>query len=133
MTVPKTDDPTIPVYTFRMWLFGIVSCLLLAFVNQFWYRRELLSILLIAAQIAVVPLGHLMARTVTDRVFFQGTCFAFTLNPGSFNIKEHVLITMLANSGTGSVYATHVLSSVKLYYKKAFGFIPTPNRNCTRG
>ncbi|KAH6838204.1 oligopeptide transporter 9 [Perilla frutescens var. hirtella] len=125
MTVPKTDDPTIPVYTFRMWFLGIVSCLFLAFVNQFfWYRREPLSISSIAAQIAVVPLGHLMARTVTDRVFFQGTRFAFTLNPGPFNIKEHVLITMLANSGAGSVYATHVLSAVKLYYKKALGFIP---------
>ncbi|PIN14460.1 Sexual differentiation process protein ISP4 [Handroanthus impetiginosus] len=125
VTVPKGDDPTIPVYTFRMWLLGITACVLLAFVNQFfWYRTEPLSIGSISAQIAVVPLGHLMARTITRRVFLKGTRFEFTLNPGPFNIKEHVLITMLANAGAGSVYAGHVLSAVKLFYKKSLGFVP---------
>lgn len=125
ITVPKTDDPTLPVYTFRMWFLGIASCVLLSFLNQFfWYRTEPLSIGSISAQIAVVPLGHLMARTVTNRVFLQGTRFEFTLNPGPFNVKEHVLITMLANAGAGSVYATHILSAVKLYYKRSLGFLP---------
>ncbi|KAK4489762.1 hypothetical protein RD792_000399 [Penstemon davidsonii] len=125
ITVPKTDDPTMPVYTFRMWFLGITACVLLAFVNQFfWYRTEPLGISSISAQIAVVPLGHLMARTITKRAFFKGTRFEFTMNPGPFNMKEHVMITMLANAGAGSVYATHILSSVKLYYKRSLGFIP---------
>ncbi|KZV27075.1 oligopeptide transporter 7-like [Dorcoceras hygrometricum] len=125
LTVPKTDDPSMPVYTFRMWFLGILACLLLSFVNQFfWYRSEPLSITSISAQIAVVPLGHLMAKTITKRVFLKGTRFEYTLNPGPFNIKEHVMITMLANAGAGSVYATHILSAVKLYYKKSLGFIP---------
>ncbi|KAI3457971.1 hypothetical protein Pfo_014634 [Paulownia fortunei] len=125
VTVPKTDDPTLPVYTFRMWFLGITACLLLSFVNQFfWYRTEPLVIGPISAQIAVVPLGHLMARTMTKRAFLKGTRFEFTLNPGPFNVKEHVLITMLANAGAGTVYATHILSAVKLYYKKSLGFIP---------
>ncbi|KAL2542297.1 Oligopeptide transporter 6 [Abeliophyllum distichum] len=46
------------------------------------------------------------------------------MNPAPFNIKEHVLITILANSGAGSVYATHILSAVKLYYKRSLGFVP---------
>ncbi len=46
------------------------------------------------------------------------------MNPGPFNIKEHVLITIFANSGAGSVYAAHVLSAVKLYYKRALTFLP---------
>ncbi|XP_075486129.1 oligopeptide transporter 6-like [Primulina tabacum] len=125
LTVPKTDDPGMPVYTFRMWFLGIIACLLLSFVNQFfWYRTEPLNITSISAQIAVVPLGHLMAKTVTKRVFFKGTRFEYTLNPGPFNVKEHVMITMLANAGAGSVYATHILSAIKLYYKKSLGFIP---------
>ncbi|KAL3653674.1 oligopeptide transporter 6 [Castilleja foliolosa] len=125
LTVPKTDDPTLQVYTFRMWLLGITTCVLLSFVNQFfWYRTEPLNVGSISAQIAVVPLGHLMARLVTKRVFWKGTRFEFTLNPGPFNVKEHVMITMLANAGAGSVYATHILSAVKLYYKKSLGFIP---------
>ncbi|KAI3783841.1 hypothetical protein L1987_42929 [Smallanthus sonchifolius] len=125
LTVPKTDDPTVPVLTFRMWVLGIATCVILSFVNQFyWYRTEPLSISSIAAQVATVPIGHLMARTVTNRVFFQGRWCEFTLNPGPFNIKEHVLITIFANSGAGTVYATHILSSVKLFYKKELAFLP---------
>lgn len=125
MTVPKTDDPTMPVLTFRMWLLGITSCVLLSFVNQFfWYRTEPLTISSTAVQIAVVPIGHLMAKTITKRVFFEGTRWAFTLNPGPFNIKEHVLITIFANAGAGTVYATHILSAVKLYYKRPLDFFP---------
>ncbi|CAL5364594.1 unnamed protein product [Camellia sinensis] len=114
-----------PVLTFRMWVLGLGSCILLSFINQFfWYRKEPLSVTSISAQIAVVPLGHLMARIITDRVFFQGTRWEFTLNPGPFNVKEHVLITIFANSGAGSVYATHILSAVKLFYKKKLTFFP---------
>ena len=123
LTVPVTDDPTMPVLTFRMWTLGTLSCVILSFVNQFfWYRKEPLSISSISAQIAVVPLGHLMARTITKRIFFQGTRWEFTLNPGPFNVKEHVLITIFANSGAGSVYAMHIVTAVKIYYQKKLTF-----------
>ncbi|CAA3018884.1 oligopeptide transporter 6 [Olea europaea subsp. europaea] len=125
LTVPKTDDPTMPTFTFRVWVLGIITCSLLSFVNQFfWYRTEPLTISSICAQVAVVPIGHLMAKTITKRVFLKDTRFEFSMNPGPFNIKEHVLITILANSGAGSVYATHILSAVKLYYKKSLSFLP---------
>ncbi|XP_059454129.1 oligopeptide transporter 6 [Corylus avellana] len=125
LTVPKTDDPTMPVLTFRMWVLGLTACVTLSFVNQFfWYRRQPLSVSSISAQIAVVPIGHFMAKVLPKRPFFQGTWFEFTMNPGPFNIKEHVLITIFANSGAGSVYAAHVLSAVKLYYKRALTFLP---------
>lgn len=125
ITVPKTDDPNLPVLTFRMWVLGVAACVILSFVNQFfWYRANPLSVSSIAAQIAVVPLGHLMAKTLPTRPFFRGTRFEFTLNPGPFNIKEHVLITIFANSGAGSVYATHILTAVKLLYKRQLTFIP---------
>lgn len=125
LTVSKTDDPTMPVLTFRTWVLGIGFCVLLSFVNQFfWYRTEPMTVTGISAQIAVVPFGHLMAKIMTERVFFKGTWMEFSLNPGPFNVKEHVLITIFANVGAGSVYATHILSAVKLYYKKPLGFIP---------
>ncbi|CAK7335803.1 unnamed protein product [Dovyalis caffra] len=123
LTVPTTDDPSLPVLTFRMWVLGTLSCVLLSFLNQFfWYRTEPLSITAISAQIAVVPLGQLMAARITDRVFFKGTRWEFTLNPGPFNVKEHVLITIFANSGAGSVYAIHIVTVVKAFYKKNITF-----------
>ncbi|KAL9334578.1 hypothetical protein Peur_071759 [Populus x canadensis] len=125
LTVLKTDDPTLPVLTFRMWVLGLGSCVLLSFVNQFfWYRTQPMFISSISAQIAVVPLGHLMAKKLTTRKFFEGTSWEFTMNPGPFNIKEHVLITIFANSGAGTVYATHILTAVKLYYKRKLTFVP---------
>lgn len=125
LTVPKTDDPTLPAVTFRMWVLGVLSCVLLSFVNQFfWYRTQPLSVTSISAQIAVVPLGHFMARTLPTRVFFKDTLFEFSLNRGPFNIKEHVLITIFANAGAGTVYATHILSAVKLMYRRELGFLP---------
>ncbi|KAI8546134.1 hypothetical protein RHMOL_Rhmol07G0093100 [Rhododendron molle] len=123
LTVPTSDDPTLPVLTFRMWVLGVLSCVLLSFLNQFfWYRTEPLSITAISAQIAVVPLGQLMAAKITDRVFFKGKRWEFTLNPGPFNVKEHVLITIFANSGAGSVYAIHVVTVVKVFYKQNITF-----------
>ncbi|KAL2921758.1 Oligopeptide transporter 6 [Bienertia sinuspersici] len=125
LTVPKTDDPNMPVLTFRMWFLGLVSCILLSFVNQFmWYRQNPMIISSISAQIAVVPIGHLMANCITKRVFFEGSKWQFTLNPGPFNVKEHVLITIFANAGAGSVYATHILSAVKLFYKRKLSLLP---------
>ncbi|GMJ14979.1 oligopeptide transporter 1, ARABIDOPSIS THALIANA OLIGOPEPTIDE TRANSPORTER 6 [Hibiscus trionum] len=125
LTVPKTDDPTLPAVTFRMWVLGLGSCVVLSFVNQFfWYRKMPLTITSVSAMIAVVPLGHLMAKTLPHRVFFENTRWEFTTNPGPFNMKEHVLITIFANSGAGTVYATHILSAVKLYYKRKLTFIP---------
>ncbi|KAI3850738.1 hypothetical protein MKW98_030798 [Papaver atlanticum] len=123
LTVPVTDDPTIPALTFRMWVLGTLSCVALSFLNQFfYYRKEPLSVSSLSAQIAVVPLGHLMAKYITVRIFFKGTRYQFTLNPGPFNIKEHVLITIFANSGAGSVYAIHIVNVVKVFYKKSISF-----------
>ncbi|XP_019446888.1 PREDICTED: oligopeptide transporter 7-like [Lupinus angustifolius] len=124
LTVPVTDDPSLPVFTFRTWILGTLACVLLSFLNQFfWYRREPLSMTSISAQIAVMPLGHLMASTVTKRVFLKGTKWEFTLNPGNFNVKEHVLITIFANSGAASVYAIHFVSIVKVFYRRELSII----------
>ena len=53
LTVPTTDDPTLPVWTFRMWTLGFLSCALLSFVNQFFaYRSEPLTISQITIQVS---------------------------------------------------------------------------------
>ncbi|CAA6673653.1 unnamed protein product [Spirodela intermedia] len=64
-----------------------------------------------------------MARVLPDRVFFKGRRWGeFTLNPGPFNVKEHVLITIFANSGAGSVYAIHIVSAIRIFYRKNLTF-----------
>lgn len=123
MTVPITDDHTLTALTFRTWVLGVLSCILLSFLNQFfWYRTEPLTVSAISAQVAVVPLGRWMASNLPSRPVFRATPFEFSLNPGPFNVKEHVLITIFANAGAGSVYAIHLVTVVKIFYKKHISF-----------
>ncbi|KAL0907747.1 hypothetical protein M5K25_022181 [Dendrobium thyrsiflorum] len=123
LTVPITDDPNAAVVTARMWILGTASCFLLSFLNQFfWYRKEPLSITSISAQIAVVPLARMMAAWLPERKFFAGCKWEFSLNPGPFSVKEHVLITIFANAGAGSVYAIHVVTAVRVFYRQKISF-----------
>ena len=54
----------------------------------------------IVAQLISFPLMRAWARFV-PRVKILGV----SLNPGPFTIKEHVIITIMANVGSGSAYA----------------------------
>lgn len=124
LTVSITDDPSIPVWTFRMWFLGILICAVLSFLNQFfYYRTEPLTISALVGQIAAMPMGRFMAATLPTTVYLQGTRFAFTLNPGPFNMKEHVLITIFANAGAGTVYATGIVDIIKALYIRTISFM----------
>ncbi|KAF8019640.1 hypothetical protein BT93_G0353 [Corymbia citriodora subsp. variegata] len=120
LTVPPTDDPSLPALTFRTWVLGMASCMILAFTNQFFgFRSNQLSISSVAAQIITLPLGRLMAATLPSRpIQIPFTGWTFSLNPGPFNRKEHVLITIFANSGAAGVYAVHIFTIVKALYHR---------------
>lgn len=121
LTVPATDDPNSPVLTFRMWVLGLTCCALLAFLNQFFgYRDFPLTITSVSAQIAVLPVGRFMAATLPTRKYrFPGTNWHFSLNPGPFNMKEHVLITIFSSAGSSGVYAVNIVTIVKGFYKRS--------------
>ncbi|KAJ4964899.1 hypothetical protein NE237_016748 [Protea cynaroides] len=130
LTVPNTDDPSLPVWTFRMWFLGLLSCALLSFLNQFFsYRTEPLIITQITIQVASLPIGHFMA-SVLPHSKFRLPGFGskeFSLNPGPFNMKEHVLITIFANAGSafgsGTAYAVGIVNIIKAFYHKNISFI----------
>ncbi|CAL0326649.1 unnamed protein product [Lupinus luteus] len=120
LTVPITDDPTQPALTFRTWVLGLASCVLLAFANQFFgYRTNPLTITSVPAQIVTLPLGKLMAATLpTKPIRVPFTKWSFSLNPGPFHLKEHVLITIFATSGSSGVYAISIITIVKAFYHR---------------
>lgn len=120
LTVPPTDDPTQPALTFRTWALGLISCAVLAFVNQFFgYRQNQLSVSSVSAQILVLPVGRLMAAWLPSTpIRIPLTKWSFSLNPGPFTQKEHVLITIFASAGAGGVYAVHILTSLKAFYRR---------------
>ncbi|KAK0601663.1 hypothetical protein LWI29_026194 [Acer saccharum] len=120
LTVPITDDPSLPALTFRTWVLGLTSCCLLAFVNQFFgYRQNQLSVSSVSAQILVLPVGRLMAATLrSEPIRVPLTPWSFSMNPGPFNLKEHVLITIFANCGASGVYAVSIVTMVKAFYHR---------------
>ncbi|KAJ0078126.1 hypothetical protein Patl1_37207 [Pistacia atlantica] len=130
LTVTNTDDPTLPVWTFRMWFLGLLSCALLSFLNQFFaYRTEPLVITQITVQVATLPIGHFLAA-VLPKTQFGIPGFGskvFSLNPGPFNMKEHVLISIFANAGSafgsGSAYAVGIVTIIKAFYRRKISFL----------
>ncbi|KAI3991594.1 hypothetical protein MKX01_001061 [Papaver californicum] len=127
LVVPETDDPSLPVMTFRAWFLGITSCTLLIFLNTFFtYRTQPLTISSILMQIGVLPFGKFMASTLPTKeykVFGNG----FSLNPGPFNMKEHVIITIFANCGVsyggGDAYSIGAITIMKGFYKQSLNFL----------
>ncbi|KAJ4843126.1 oligopeptide transporter 4 [Turnera subulata] len=130
LTVTNTDDPTLPVWTFRMWFLGLLSCGLLSFLNQFFaYRTEPLVITQITIQVASLPIGRFLAAVLPKTKFRIPGCGSreFSLNPGPFNMKEHVLISIFANAGSafgsGSAYAVGIVNIIKAFYGRSISFL----------
>ncbi|GAN10110.1 oligopeptide transporter 7 [Mucor ambiguus] len=112
--VPNTDDPSLPVFTFRMWSLGMIFSCLLAFVNQFfWYRRNAMTLSPLVVQLISFPIGKLMELVIPKSKFW---------NPGPFNMKEHVLITAMANCCYSTAYAVDIITIQNLWYDQDMGW-----------
>ncbi|EGG04813.1 putative oligopeptide transporter [Melampsora larici-populina 98AG31] len=112
--VDAFDDPSTPVMTFRMWFIGFITVILGTGLNQFFIPRlPNITINTTVAQLLSFPLGMLMARFLPTKVFRVGNR-SFTLNPGPFNMKEHMLISIMANASFGGAYATDIIAVLKI-------------------
>ncbi|CAA0814028.1 Oligopeptide transporter 1 [Striga hermonthica] len=121
LTVSADDDPSLPALTFRTWVIGLSACVILAFINQFFgYRQNSLYISPVVMQILSLPIGRFMARVLPAAEikvpFMRG--WSFSLNPGPFNLKEHVLISIFAGCGSSGVYAISIVTIVRAFYHR---------------
>jgi len=120
--VPNWDDPTLPVMTFRFWTLGISFSVILSYVNQFFYfRSQPVTVGVLVAQLLAYPIGKFMERVLPERTFFF-LGHHWTLNPGPFNMKEHVLITCMANCAYLTAYAIDIIIIQEVFYHQRFGF-----------
>ncbi|KAG8831066.1 hypothetical protein FRC18_007173 [Serendipita sp. 400] len=130
--VANTDDVSMPANTFRMWLLGMLFTVLIAGLNQFFSMRyPSIQITALVAQLVALPAGKVCERIFTARYFTitlpnfsrrPGDAwthrYRFTLNPGPFNIKEHCLITVMANVVAGGAYATDIIAAQRIFYEQ---------------
>lgn len=118
-TTPSTDDPSLPSLTWRVLILGCTFCIIGAAASQIFYFRSNTPVFSgYFVILATYPLGHLMARHLPER-----TILGIDLNPGPFNLKEHVLISVIASSGGSSAYASDIVAIMKLYYHQSLSAI----------
>ncbi|KAH8101387.1 OPT oligopeptide transporter, partial [Cristinia sonorae] len=116
--VANTDDPEMPSGTLRAWLLGMLCAIIIPGLNQFFFfRYPSVTIGSLVAQLLSFPLGRLLAR-ISPCVTIRGV----PLNPGPFTIKEHVVVTIMANVGATSAYATDIVAVQGLHYGRVYNF-----------
>lgn len=91
--VPSTDDPNIPQNTIRMWFIGLAMTTLGCGMNLlFSMHSPSFAITTFVTSIIAWPIGLAWARWIPNV-----NIFGAPLNPGPFTLKEHTLITIMAN------------------------------------
>ncbi|RWV80673.1 hypothetical protein GW17_00058020, partial [Ensete ventricosum] len=125
LTVPPTDDNTLQVLTFRTWLIGIPICILgSVIIGLSSYRQQIFDLSQVCINIFVLIAGNLMAKSLPNKVVrVPYTNWSFSLNPGPFNLKEHVVTTLLANTQSGTP-GFLILSISKIFYHKDIPLLP---------
>lgn len=115
-TVPLTDDPTIPVLTFRYFVLSTLFIVPGAFIDTVnMFRTTAAAYLIFFVQIAAHWAGKWMARKLPKKQVNLGL-FLFNLNPGPWSIKETALVTITAKSGATGNLATNALALLELYF-----------------
>ncbi|CAG8446884.1 11182_t:CDS:10 [Acaulospora colombiana] len=121
--VSTKDDPKLPCITFRFWILSTFFTSLGATLSEFYYFRpngggfSMFFVLLVS-----YVLGKWMAKVLpTKKYKIKG--WEFSLNPGPFNVKEHVCIAISTGAGGGSAYATDIIAIQELFYHTSVNFI----------
>ncbi|KAF2709098.1 OPT oligopeptide transporter [Pleomassaria siparia CBS 279.74] len=97
--VDAHDDTSMPVSTIRSWVIGLVFVVLIAFINQlFSVRQPAINIRAELVQLLAYPVGKAAEKWLPD-VGFTLFGIRHSLNPGPFNKKEHMLISIMATVG----------------------------------
>ncbi|KAL8286819.1 hypothetical protein RQP46_004347 [Phenoliferia psychrophenolica] len=135
------DDPTLPVWTFRMWFLGVGFVAFAAVLGQIYYFRpqtvyvsslfitvrmptlieKTRTLIKIRYKILSFVLGNIMAATLPGeerlaRFGPVGRQIGYFLNPGPFNVKEHVAIQIMSSTAVSSATAISVFATDELYY-----------------
>jgi len=112
-----------PCNTFRMWFLGLIFTTVVSFINAFFFFRQItISIGLVVCALLSLPLGHFMARVLPTHEF-STFGYRWSLNPGPFNIKEHVLIGVMVSVNSQLAYAVDIVVLQKVFYHDEKSFL----------
>ncbi|KAF2664244.1 OPT family small oligopeptide transporter [Microthyrium microscopicum] len=110
--VSNTDDGSI-ANTIRAWILGILFVTVVAAINMLLSMRQpAITIPTVVVILLVYPVGEIWARTVPMRKF-RTFGIEWTLNSGPWTIKEHTVVTLMANVTSGYPYSTNALEALQ--------------------
>ncbi|OBZ80073.1 Glutathione transporter 1 [Grifola frondosa] len=117
-SVSNKDDPSMPVNTFRTWFLGIIIAIALSGINHFFGSRyPSVFISALVAQLIALPLGKAM-EWLLPTTRFNTFGYVWSFNPGPFNVKEHTVITAMANTVYIDPYATTIFATQRAFYNE---------------
>lgn len=123
--VPETDNPHLPSLTFRAVVLGTLFTILGAGMSQlFFYKSNAPSFSSYFVILVTLPIARWMARVLPDRTIHVAG-WRFRLNPGPFNVKEHVLIAVIVSSGATSAYASDIINIQELFFGQHMSALPS--------
>ncbi|KAG8672374.1 hypothetical protein FPOAC1_005641 [Fusarium poae] len=120
--VSNKDDPSTPAGTIRAWTIGLLFVIVQSFVNQlFSVRQPSIRLQAPVIQLLSYPLGKAWEKWLPVGEF---SLFGsqLQLNPGKFNQKEHMLISIMANVSTSLPHSRYIIftSWLKKYFDLPF-------------
>ncbi|KAK7038375.1 OPT oligopeptide transporter [Favolaschia claudopus] len=120
--VSLDDDPTLRVFTFRMWFLGLGLTAFAAVLSQiFYFRPQTIYV----SQLFIQILGFLLGRAFewlipgpSEYAIIRtpDTWFWRFMNHGRFNLKEHVAMSIMASTASISALAISIFAAQELYY-----------------
>ena len=111
----RNYDEELPCNTIRAWTIGMIMVTIGSGMNMLFHLRSpSIVVTSFVAQLVAYPIGKLW-----DLIMPKFLC------NGKFNMKEHALITIMANIsfGGGAAYGTDIIVSMKAYYGYDFGWL----------
>lgn len=119
-SVSNIDDPEMPALTARMWTIGLALCLVSNGLNTFFnFRYPAPDIVPLTLLLISYPIGKFMAYTLPITTYRLPRWLGraeFSLNPGPWNVKEHVLVYIMANVAVSPAYALNVIVVSEINY-----------------
>ncbi|KAJ7496777.1 OPT oligopeptide transporter protein-domain-containing protein [Mycena latifolia] len=121
-SVSNIDDPDMPALTIRMWFVGLFLCTISSSLNVFFnFRSPAPSVVPLALLLIAYPFGKFLAF-VLPITTYRFRSLEFSLNPGPWNIKEHVLVFIMANVAVGNPYALNAVVVSEFFYDMKLGY-----------
>ncbi|KAM0742629.1 hypothetical protein ACQRIT_002806 [Beauveria bassiana] len=113
-TIHLQDDTTLSAITFRSMLIGLgLSVFGGVLSGIFFFKPQPVAIPAVFIAVVAFLLGEGMARLIPRR-----GALGRLLNPGPFNVKEHLAITVMANAASTSALGLEIIAAERLYYNR---------------